>query len=313
MDGGERAELPVDQVGELVRTYLDRYGRAAKPARILVACWERLREAPSLSSLPTDELIASVWREELARLPESRRATRVAQLRNSFSVNKRILNRRLQELADEGKNPLHLGVTEANVLGVSGDRIEDLARREGSAWYTEWISFELEILDAEGRESRMRKRERLVPLARGLTQFTHEVGSDGEVHSITVLPGRVYRQDRKAGKLEVLQVFDTGFPLEGGEVQLEYLDKDAYRNVNEYWIYTCSIPTRGEVTLSVHFPLERFPREASAYLVGPGWSLSLLPSENQPMLSIDAGGRHRLRWRIVRPRFRERYEIRWRW
>lgn len=305
---------PIDAaaVDQLVKAYLERYGKGAKPAAILLACRDRYTTATP-GAVAADDLIRKVWQRELASLPETKRATRIAQLRNSFAVNKRLLNRRLLELGHEGRNPLLIGLTEGNVFGVLSDRIESVARKERSPWFTDWIAFELEILDPEGRESRMSKRERLIPLVKGLTQFTHEIGSDGEVGAITVRPGRIYRQEWRAGKLEVLQIFDHEFPPDGGEIEVSYVEKDAYRNVNEYWVYFCGIPTRGDVTFVATFPRDRFPREAAAYLVGPAWSLIPLPSDAQPTLSIQPDGRHRMVWRIRTPKYRERYEVRWRW
>ncbi len=307
------AAVTLDAIDAVVKAYAERYGRKAKPAAILAACRDWAAGGHDGTPPATDQLIRLVWRRELGGVAEGRRAARIAQLRNSFAVNKRILNRRLFELGQEGKNPLLLGLTEGNAFGVLSDRTDELARKERSPWVTEWIAFELEILDPEGRTSRMMKRERLVPLVKGLTQFTHEIGSDGEVRALAVQPGRIYRQERRAGKLEVLQILDREFPEEGGEVELSYEETDAYRNVNEYWVYTCGIPTRGEVTFVARFPRERAPREASAYLVGPAWSLSLLPNESQPTLSIQEDGRHQLCWRMRKPKYRERYEVRWRW
>lgn len=308
------AAAPLDEIDRLVKAYLDRHGRTAKPAAILVACQSRYQPgAEPPVSIPAEEIIRTVWRKELGLLAESKRAARVAQLRNSFGVNKRILNRRLLDMAQEGHNPLGMGLVEGNVFGALSDGTEDLARRERSPWIVEWIVFDLEILDERGDQSRMTKREYLVPMVKGLTQFLHEFGSDGEVSDVGVAPGRIYRQERRVGKLEVLQIFDREIPPEGAPVELHYRETGAYRNANEYWVYTSAIPTRREMVFTASFPQERFPREATGYLVGPAWRLSLLPGESQPTLSIDENGRHRLTWRILRPKYRDRYEVRWRW
>lgn len=309
----QASEPSPEVIDQLVRAYLERHGRGAKPAAILLTCSSHYQEGRTPASIPADEIIRTVWRKELAALPESRRAARAAQLRNSFGVNRRILNRRLLEMAQEGSNPLGIGLVEGNVFGVLSDGTEDLARRERSPWVVEWVAFDLDILDAAGDRSRMTKREYLVPMVKGLNQFLHEFGSDGEVRDIGVAPGRIYRQERRVGKLEVLQIFDREMPAEGGQIELRYSEIGAYRNTNEYWVYTSAIPTRREMVFNATFPEDRFPGEATAYLVGPAWRLSLLPSESQPALSIDPDGRHRLTWRIVKPKYRDRYEVRWRW
>lgn len=307
------------ELDELITNYRERYGEG-KPYRILVAIRDVYEGGKTPRRIQRGRIIRTVWRDEIKQVKPALQDTRVQLLSNTFSAHKKILNKRLRQMAEDGENPLRLGLIRGEILGVLEDQdIEAYARKIKSPWLVEDLLCRLELVDTHGHMARVTRHTRLKALEPDLRTFVHPIRADGRIENVVVAPGRTIAEDRVVGGINVTQAFDPPFAMH--EVRdtvltLEWID--AFRNQVEYVVDFVQFPRRGRTRLEVIFPSERPYQSYQALRGGApaadrGLHSGLQEEEHAIKESRTADDRPLLIWEIENPPHRGRHRLVWEW
>lgn len=310
----------LQKLDELIVKYRDRFGEG-KPYQILVAIrgmYEEGKTGPSRIS--RGKIIRAVWRDEIKQLKPTLRDARVRLLSNTFSAHKKMLNKRLREMAETGENPLHLGLVRGEVFGILEEQdIEAYARKIKSPWLVEDLLCRLELADTHGHLARVTRRTRLKALEPDLRTLVHPIRADGRIENVVVTPGRKIAEDRVVGGINVTQAFDPPFRVnESREILMTLEWIDAFRNQVEYVVDFVQFPRKGWTRLEVMFPSERPYRQyqalrGAAPLEDRGLDSSLAEDKGAIVESQTAEGKPMLVWEVENPPHRARHRLVWEW
>ncbi|MFQ5960506.1 MAG: hypothetical protein ACE5MG_03850 [Candidatus Methylomirabilales bacterium] len=308
-----------ERLDELIGKYRDRYGEG-KPYQILVTIRGMYEEGKAPNRIQRGKIIRAVWRDEIKQVKPALQDARVRHLSNTFSAHKKILNKRLREMAELGENPRHFGIVRGEVFGVLEDQdVEAYARKIKSPWLVEDLLSRVDLADAQGHLARVTRRTRLKALEPDLRTIVHPIRADGRIENVVVTPGRKISEDRVVGGINVTQAFDTPFKVnETRDVLLTLEWVDAFRNQVEYVVDFVQFPRKGWTRLEVIFPSERPYRQyqalrGAAPLEDRGLDSSLVEDQGAVAESQTEDGRPMLIWAIENPPHRGRHRLVWEW
>ncbi len=309
----------LERLDELIGKYRDRYGEG-KPYQILVTIRGMYVDGKTPNRIQRGKIIRAVWRDEIKQVKPALQDARVRLLSNSYSAHKKILNKRLREMAQFGENPLRLGLVRGEIFSVLEDQdVEAYARKIKSPWLVEELLSRVDLADAQGQLARVTRRTRLKALEPDLKTFVHPIRADGRIENVAVTPGRKTSEDRVVGGINVTQTFDPPFKVnEARDVLLTLEWVDAFRNQVEYVVDFVQFPRKGSTRLEVIFPSERPYRQyqalrGAAPLQDRGLDSSLVEDEGAVAESHTEDGRPMLIWEIENPPHRGRHRLVWEW
>ncbi|MCZ6780909.1 MAG: hypothetical protein O7C73_04625 [Nitrospirae bacterium] len=307
------------ELDDLISKYRERYGEG-KPYLILVTIRGMYEGGKIPNRIQRGKIIRAVWRDEIKEVKPALQDSRVRLLGNTFSAHKMTLNKRLRQMAEDGENPLRLGLVRGEVFGPLEDQdIEAYARKIKSPWLVEDLLCRLELADPQGHLARVTRRTRLKALEPDLRNMVHPIRADGKIENVVVTPGRKISEDRVVGGINVTQAFDPPFAVQETRDVLLTLDwVDAFRNQVEYVVDFVQFPRRGSTRIEIIFPSERPYRRYEALRgAGPmedrGLDSAFVEDQRGVVEDKAEDGRPMLIWEIENPPHRGRHRLVWEW
>jgi len=168
----------------------------------------------------------------------------------------------------------------------------------------------LELLDAEGKNAVVQKREKVRYLQDNIIAYQDQAWGDGEIlldyHCSPGVPTDQYKIDPKTYVLISLR----GVRNKGDEdnFNIDWKIKNGFLENARFWGTSIHHKTK-KVTVQIIFPKDRPPLKASVFES----NLQKRYNLGKDALKKLSDGRHMIVWKNTKPRLYENYLLNWEW